>query len=143
MARRGSAGSVDIRPALKGIDRMLGQVEQGAVEKGMMPVAQEILTDIKASGPGIGVPVDEGTLRDSGRVVVTGPRTLSIVFGGAAAPYALVQHEVTTIRHTVGEARYITRAVDRYRFDGSSALRAIRRQRFLAAARLAASGGAS
>ena len=96
---------------------------------GLRQIGEEIMTDVKASAPGHGVPVDTGVLRGSGRV--EGPRsdlTVLLSFGGAAAPYALRQHEDMTYRHTVGEARYLVRGVDRWRPGGSAAIRALKQQ---------------
>jgi hypothetical protein len=39
------------------------------------------------------VPLDEGTLRQSGNAQQTGPMEVSVGYGGAAAAYALYQHE--------------------------------------------------
>jgi rRNA processing protein Gar1 len=56
-------------------------------------------------------PKDIGTLRNS--VLLKGPEqigkktTCSIVAGGAAAPYAVVQHENLQYHHTEGQAKYI------------------------------------
>ena len=89
----------------------------------MRLIGEEIMLDVKSSRPGAGVPVDEGTLRSSGRVDATG-KLITLSFGGAAAPYALVQHEDTSLQHTVGEARYLVRGVERWRPNGVSAIRA-------------------
>lgn len=97
-----------------------------ALPSGLRLIGEEIMLDVKASRPGAGVPVDKGPLRASGRVEgpegINGVVTLS--FGGAAAVYALVQHEDTSLRHKVGEARYLVRGVERWRRDGVSARRA-------------------
>jgi hypothetical protein len=82
---------------------------------GMRIVGETIMTDVKASRPGSGVPVDTGALRASGRV--SGPDsggTVTLSFGGAAAPYALRQHEELNYRHPVGEARYLIRGLERF-----------------------------
>jgi len=81
-----------------------------------------IMTDVKASRPGQGVPRDKGTLGNSGRV--SGPDNkgrVSLTFGGAAAVYALFQHEVTKLLHKLGEARYLIRGVERFIADGEPA----------------------
>ena len=89
---------------------------------GTLVAAEMILTDVKQSRPGRGVPVDLGPLNQSGRVTPGGPRTpVKIVFGGAATPYALYQHERTDLRHRVGEARYIVRGVERFVAEGGPA----------------------
>lgn len=97
----------------------------------LLAVGEEIMTDVKASRPGHGVPVDKGTLRGSGRV--TGPAGhrfrpfVTLSFGGAAAPYALIQHEVVTFKHTVGEPRYLVRGMERWKPGGSPAWLALQK----------------
>lgn len=85
--------------------------------------AEEILTDVKDSRPGHGVPVDTGALRGTGQVKSEGKKhpKVSIAFGGPAAPYALVQHEVLKFHHTVGESRYLVRGLERWRPELSAA----------------------
>jgi hypothetical protein len=109
---------------------------------GLRVIGEAIMTDVKASRAGRGVPVDTGALRASGRV--TGPTGLGeprvrLSFGGASAPYALRQHEDLTLRHKVGEARYLVRGVERFQADGfdqvESALRANAREGLERAAR--------
>ncbi len=95
-------------------------------------IAEEILTDIKASRPGHGVPVKEGTLRSTGMVsggLEPNQRVhrVEISFGGPAAPYALMQHERMRYRHPVGEARYLVRGLQRWRAMSSPAMNALRR----------------
>ena len=82
---------------------------------GARVIGEQIMTDVKASRPGAGVPVDTGALRQTGRV--DGPDARGVVrlsFGGAAASYALRQHEDLSYRHTVGEARYLVRGLERW-----------------------------
>ena len=99
---------------------------------GLRLIGEEIMLDVKASRPGHGVPVDTGALRASGRVTgpassgATGQATVELSFGGAAAPYALVQHEVLTYHHELGEARYLVRGLERWRSGGKAALAALR-----------------
>jgi hypothetical protein len=56
-------------------------------------------------------PKDVGTLRNT--IHVEGPEsfgkriTVSIVAGGPAAPYAIVQHENMQYHHEVGQAKYL------------------------------------
>lgn len=68
---------------------------------------QRIMTDSKANY----VPVRDNPLRASGHVqppVVSGTRSsVTLGFGGAASAYALVQHERTDYRHTVGTSKYL------------------------------------
>lgn len=96
---------------------------------GLRVIGEEIMTDVKASRPGHGVPVDTGALRASGRAV--GPRpddSVLLGFGGTAVPYALVQHERLDYHHDVGEARYLVRGVDRWRASTSVAIAALKAQ---------------
>jgi len=95
---------------------------------GLRVIAEEGLTDINASRPGHGVPVDTGALRRSG--IVIGPDTrkaVQITYGGAAAPYALRQHETLEYRHPVGEARWLIRWLERFE-AGHGPMEALRAQ---------------
>lgn len=107
--------AMDINTAMKKIKHVEGPAYR--------MIGEEIMTDVKDSRPGQGVPVDKGTLRDTGRVDggdnEKKPVTLS--FGGAAAPYALIQHEVLKFRHKLGEARYLVRGLERWRPASSAA----------------------
>ena len=94
---------------------------------GLRLIGEEIMLDVKAARPNEGVPVDKGTLRSSGRV--SGPKNdeVELSFGGAAAPYALEQHENVDLKHRVGEARYLVRGVERWAANGASVKRAMKR----------------
>lgn len=130
----------DFGEAARKIQAMGDEIGQ-RIPSGLRVIGEEIMTDVKASRAGKGVPVDEGTLRSSGRV--TGPTgilkaVVSLTFGGASAPYALKQHEELQYRHTVGEARYLVRGLERWQLDGSAgetALRENARQGIAAASR--------
>lgn len=101
-------------------------------------IGEEIMTDVRASSEGHGVPRDEGVLAASGRV--EGPRpdvSVLLSFGDASAPYALRQHEELDYRHTVGEPRYLVRGVDRWKPNGSAAVAALKRNAEQAARRAA------
>jgi hypothetical protein len=103
--------------AVRGIERMARRGDQANVS-GLRVIGEMIMADIKDSRSEKGVPVDTGVLRASGRV--TGPDAAGVVrltFGGASAAYALRQHEVLSYRHTVGEARYLVRGVERFVAD--------------------------
>lgn len=94
-------------------------------------VGEEIMTDVKASRPGAGVPRDEGTLAASGKVTgpkPAGPIAVYLTFGNSAAPYAMRQHEDLTYRHPLGEARYLVRGVERWEPNGSAATAALAAQ---------------
>lgn len=100
---------------------------------GLYVIGEEIMADIKDAVPGKGVPVDEGPLRDSGRVNRLGPlggvnAAVELAFGGASAPYALIQHETLHYRHTVGEARYLVRGVERWNPRASGAMADVERR---------------
>lgn len=93
---------------------------------GVRLIGEEIMTDIKASRPGRGVPRDTGKLASTGRV--EGPdrrKTVTLSFGGDAAPYALIQHEAVHFHHKLGEARYLVRGMERWRPSGSPAMQAL------------------
>lgn len=113
--------AVSIQVAAARVER-LGREGGSAVGSGLRLIGELIMTDVKASRPGRGVPVDRGVLRSTGRV--RGPRkdgSVLLSFGGAAAPYALVQHERIDFNHTVGEARYLVRGVERFQKEGARA----------------------
>lgn len=111
-----------------------------AIPSGLRLIGEEIMTDVKASRANRGVPVDKGILRATGRVKGPTNGEVELSFGGAAAPYALKQHEDTSLAHTVGEARFLIRATERWTPDGSSAIRALQANA-RAAARVAQRGG--
>ena len=66
------------------------------------------------TGAKMRTPVDTGVLRASGTVLKPKFRgkKVEIVagFGGAAKTYAVPVHENLTVRHTVGEAKFLERA---------------------------------
>ncbi|MFP3947154.1 MAG: hypothetical protein ACLFWG_00355 [Longimicrobiales bacterium] len=116
----------------RGFDRVRRKLKRMASEAGAETASgtrilgEHVVTDVKNARPGRGVPVDRGTLRNTGRV--TGPDTDGVVrltFGGASAPYAVVQHERTDFSHRLGEARYLVRGVERASDEGAP-LRALR-----------------
>lgn len=95
----------------------LQDIEDGAddaMSASLRASGEAIMTDVKASRAGKGVPVDTGTLRSSGQVKSPDPDRVTLSFGGAAAPYALRQHEDQTLSHSVGEARYLVRGWERF-----------------------------
>ena len=117
---------MNARVRVRGLKEAAAKIEAMAraggqnLVSGLRVVGEEINTDVKAARPGAGVPVDTGALRSSGQVV--GPDTqgkVEIRYGGAAAPYAVRQHEELNYRHDVGEARYLTRALERWEAGNS------------------------
>lgn len=114
----------------EGLDESLDALEEigdksdEALARTLRSEGEAIMTDVKASRPGKGVPVDTGALRSSGSV--SGPNMASpgepevrLSFGGPSAPYALVQHERLDFRHSVGESRYLVRGLQRRARGGS------------------------
>ena len=83
----------------------------------MRAVAESRLTEMKQR-----TPVKDGALRSS--LHVTGPRPTAAgqevgwAAGGPSAPYAAVQHEDTSLRHTTGQAKFIESVV----FEQSTAM---------------------
>ena len=151
MARRrklGGATEQSFKDAVRRIQVAAASLDS-TLQSGLRVIAEEIMTDVKANRPGHGVPEDTGELRRSGRVVgevargrlgrfggagrskVSGrfqsaKMEIWLTFGGAAAPYALVQHENMQYRHTVGEHRYLVRGIERWQPDGSAAWAAVK-----------------
>lgn len=99
---------------------------------GLRLIGEEIMTDVEVSRPGRGVPRDTGNLASTrrveggGRVGPFSEAKVTLSFGGAAAPYALVQHENMQYNHKLGEARYLVRGVERWQPDGSVAVEAMK-----------------
>lgn len=80
---------------------------------GLYEVVNVIISDAKRR-----VPVDTGDLKGSG--FVTKPKIsgmdISVIggFGGAAENYATIVHEDLSAHHEVGEAKYQSKAIDKY-----------------------------
>ena len=77
-----------------------------AVDRALLGESERIMRLSKKSF----VPVREGALRASGRVVATGAAPLASVvlgYGGSARAYAVVQHENPRFHHTVGQWHYL------------------------------------
>jgi len=82
---------------LKGAkNKVLDGVEEWA-RADVMPTAKE------------NCPVDHGNMRDSHTTQRKG-KTVTVGVGGSSAPYALKQHEDMSLRHTVGEAKWLENA---------------------------------
>lgn len=112
----------EFRRVRRKLDRLAGNLDK-ATPEAIRVIAEDIMLDVKSSRPGKGVPKDEGTLQSSGRVTQSG-KVAELSFGGASAPYALIQHENEQYAHTLGEARYLIRGVERWSPGGASAQRA-------------------
>jgi hypothetical protein len=114
---------------IRNIDQVRRKIEAAAkaggeaMVSGLRVIGEEIRTDVAASRPGAGVPLDQGPLRASLRV--QGPEkrgtvdVVQLVAGGAAAPYALRQHEELQYKHDDGEARYWIRGLERWQRGGT------------------------
>ena len=91
----------------------IGARVEARIQGVMRAVAESRLTEMKRRTPV--APIDGGTLRSS--LHVTGPRPTAAgqevgwAAGGPSAPYAAVQHEDTTLRHTTGQAKFIESVV--------------------------------
>lgn len=104
----------DLSLTFTGVDKMsanLAAAERAylaACAQALRVEGELIMTDSKQHY----VPVDLGTLRSSGHVLPVhiergAEVSVELVYGGAAAPYALIQHEVEEFNHTVGEWKYL------------------------------------
>jgi len=93
----------DFRDAL----RRLGNDARQELGRALAVEAELIMTDSKANY----VPVDTGALRASGYVqapVITRDAvSVTMGYGGAAAPYALPVHEDLLAVHPTGQAKYL------------------------------------
>lgn len=92
----------DPKPLMDRVEKAL-KAKRQAAERALADEAELILGEAIRI-----VPIEEGVLQDSGRTAVSG-LTAAIGFGaGAAAPYAVRQHEDTTLRHDAGrQAKYL------------------------------------
>lgn len=101
---------VDADKALKQI-RAMADKALASLEHGVRVEAERVMTESKKQ-----TPVDQGTLRASGQVSPPTRRgatvTVELSYGGAAAAYALIQHEREDYHHTVGSAKYLERPVN-------------------------------
>jgi len=111
--------------------RKCANLMAGVARGGLRLIGEEIMTDVKASRPGAGVPRDTGALASTGEVTQPEPEVVELSFGGVAAEggkdvgYALIQHENLEFHHALGEARYLVRGLERWKPDGSAAVKAI------------------
>lgn len=112
---------------LEGFAEMASRMQKAArkagdfTASGVRMAGEAIMTDVRASRSGKGVPKKTGNLAASGRV--KGPDAggfVTLSFGGAAAPYALRQHEDWDYHHRLGEARYLVRGAERFAASGPS-----------------------
>ena len=116
------ANKLDITFRIKGLDKAEAEIQRlakkypEAARRALYRNAEFIMTDSKQNY----VPVDEGQLRASGHVVMDATKLeVTLGFGGPAGignvsdsndetvGYAIVQHEVDSYEHTVGEDKYL------------------------------------
>lgn len=111
----------------KAAQQLLAAAQSGspALASALFQEAEIIMTAAKQDF----VPVDTGALRASGFVeppllTPTGA-SITLGFGGPAAPYAVIVHEDLTKRHPVGQAKYLELPV-KARLAGMPAVLAMR-----------------
>lgn len=110
---RASDGSIEMGSEVFGFDEAIALIE-GTGRKGFLAfvgAGYRLMEDIIGDAKEI-VPVDRGPLRASGHVEqpkIDGDQfQIDAGFGGASAPYALIQHEDLTLRHKEGQqAKYL------------------------------------
>lgn len=89
--------------------RRIARTQVGRVEGALRMEAEEIMTRSKRDF----VPVDLGALRTSGHVKPPERSgrdvSVTLAYGGPAAPYALIQHEALHFSHRVGGPKYLER----------------------------------
>lgn len=92
------------------IERKFGGLGKSQAGRALRSVGEVWMTEAKKR-----TPVDTGILRSSGHVVgpeVSGDAiTVTLVFGGPAASYAIYVHENLTARHKVGQSKYLESVV--------------------------------
>lgn len=109
---------------VKGLAELQGRLSRLAKEnpvaakRALVRQAEFVMTDSKQNY----CPVKDGHLRASGHVVVD-PKWIKVTwsYGGPAGTYlnkqdvgyAVVQHETLTFRHTVGQAEYLKRPLEK------------------------------
>lgn len=105
---------MDVRVELEGADRLARMFKKATdsgtirdLEQAVFGTANAVLNESKKI-----VPVDTGTLKDSGRVerpkVDEDGIEVEITYGGAASRYALIVHENMNARHADGKsAKYL------------------------------------
>jgi len=83
-------------------DKLAGKGMEPIVNRALVQVSQNVLNASKAI-----VPVDTGTLKNSGRVEKPKSEgsltTVEITYGGAASQYALIVHENPSATHKGGQ----------------------------------------
>lgn len=101
------------------------QLAREAVAGALYVAGNVVMTEAKRRAP-----LDTGVLRASGYVTLpeAGEKPkVEVGFGGAAAAYALVQHERTELKHEVGEAKYLENAINATDVQGIIAAESRRR----------------
>jgi hypothetical protein len=98
-----------LNETLQAIADLESKITRGA-KRGLNQWSEGTMTEAKNRAP-----VDDGILKGSGYVTPPeesgGVISQELGFGGAAADYALVQHEDLTLNHSVGQAKFLESAV--------------------------------
>lgn len=102
-------GLKELRAALKKVR----EDAHAAADRAVYVAGNEVMTDAKMRAP-----IDTGVLRASGYVTLPENGKVELGFGGAAAEYALVQHERTEFRHETGEAKFLENAINAVDVEG-------------------------
>ena len=110
---------MSVRVTFTGVDQVRAKLRaiQAAVTResssALYQLGEEIMTEAKRR-----TPVDTGALVNSGFVErpakETGRVSVTLGFGGPAVDYAFVVHEDLTVRHPVGQAKYLESAMTEY-----------------------------
>jgi hypothetical protein len=115
MQLRGGKGSRAVKikglPGVKAALRMYGRRANKGLKAGLYQEGEGIMAESKEQ-----VPVRDGILKGTGHVQLpreeAGRVTVTLGYGGPAAPYALRQHEELSYKHTVGKAKYLSDPAD-------------------------------
>jgi len=109
---------MDVRVKLEGADRLAALFDKATssgtikdLSQAVFGTANDVLNESKKI-----VPVDTGTLKDSGKVerpkVDSDGIEVEISYGGSASEYALIVHEDMKARHDNGQsAKYLEKPV--------------------------------
>jgi hypothetical protein len=90
---------------LRNIDQII-RTQPTKIAAALHEEAEELMTEAKRR-----TPVDTGALRSSGHVqtpdIDRDSVSVTMAFGGPAAPYAVYVHEDLTANHPVGQAKFL------------------------------------
>lgn len=101
--------------------RVLGERTRPVIGAALSELGEDIMAESKSKY----VPVATGNLRDTGHVgqpMQQGNTTsVTLSYGGPAAPYAVTVHERLDVNHPVGQAKYLERPLMEAAFGTPSA----------------------